>query len=262
MNEHHTSDTPEKDSIVDLGFRLPGNTRSLKGFIKKNTDILIVVVMIIAAFVVLIYFIGRSALEVMGPSQTNSFQVTPAIAVLPTTATIIEPIPTIVPYTPFPTLTQTPDVVLTAAPIATRRPTGPTPTPTLIPGIDLAVHGATFDATPNLDAGEHVYRYPAQNGGNYTIANDRNADHLEVLVSFANRGTDEAKDIKIVYFVDDVQIAEGLTYLPGGMFNSDTANPKIPSSGTHTVRIEIDPEKKLNDVNRANNTFKFTYTMK
>jgi hypothetical protein len=208
----------------------------------------------VAGFVVLIVLgIGYLLFQSSQPDQTTQESV--EVSITPTQ-------PTTVQNTTIPTIdTNTPP---TTQPLATKKPV--TPTPAVIAGVDMRFVDVHFYRDPDPMVAYTPFR--VANGGSITVPNEKNVSEFELFAIFVNHGTDESKNVWVHYSVDGVEVKKGLAYLPGNMVTDnlvtrDSAQPvMIPASGTHTVKIVIDPENQSNDVNQTNNTYTFTYTVK
>ncbi len=202
-------------------------------------------------------------------SQQNQYDQVP-VGPLKLTVTTTEPQPTTIQSTATPTIdTSTPTASPTASvqpvkPLATKKPAKPTPTP--ITGVDLRFVDVFFYPVPEPNKAFTPWR--VANGGSITVSNERNVGEFKLNAVLVNYGTEESKNIWVHYFIDGSQVQKGIAYLPGNMVadelvTRDSAQPvKLPNTGTHTIKIVIDPDNQSSDVNTANNTYTFTYSVK
>jgi hypothetical protein len=188
------------------------------------------------------------------------------VSVTPTPAVQSSPTPTAA--TTSPTASPSASLQPSTQPAATKKPAPPTPTPSpkSISGVEMRFSDVHFYAKP--EPGVTFTPFRVANGGSITVPNEKNASEFELYAIYVNHGSDESKNIWVHYYVDGVEVGKGIAYLPGNMVRDelvtrDSAQPvKIPASGSHAVKIVIDPENQSNDVNHANNTYTFTYTVK
>ncbi len=67
--------------------------------------------------------------------------------------------------------------------------------------------------------------------------------------------------VGVSYSLDGMVLKDYVTYQPGMAFLSVPSPPWTPTLGQHAVRWEVDPDKKYNDPNRANNVMDATFTV-
>ena len=68
--------------------------------------------------------------------------------------------------------------------------------------------------------------------------------------------------VAVSYSLDGVeQLKDFVTYQPGMAFLSVPSPPWTPTLGQHTIRWVVDPDKKYNDPNWANNVMEATFTV-
>lgn len=242
----------EQNQDIQLTEQQPADETS-SVVVAQSTDsirLLAAVVLVIA-----VLGIGYLLLQSNKPDQ---------VSVAPTPSPTVQISPTPIIKTNNPTASPSSSLQPSTKPVATKKPVPPSPSP--ITGVDARFSDVHFYGKPEPNTTFTPHRVP--NGGSISVSNEKNDSELELFALFVNHGTDEAKDIWVHYFVDGVEVKKGIAYLPGNMVKDelvtrDSAQPvKIPASGSHTVKIVIDPDNNSKDINHANNTYTFNYTVK
>lgn len=240
------------DSCVDRTEKSTIFQQFLKRSHLEITGLILIVLLVIG------YLLFKSQQSDLVSEEPLSDSVTPSVTLQ------ISATPNVITNTP--TTSASTSQSPTIKPVVTKNPLLPTSTPKLIQGVDLRFVDLHF-YYPKPEPNTAYTPYRVVNGGSITVENKTHDGEFSLTTVLVNNGTDDSGTVWIHYYVDDTEINKGIAFLPGNMVvdelvTRDSASPvKIPASGTHKVKIVIDPDNQSKDVNLTNNTYTFTYSV-
>lgn len=223
-------------------------------YVKQNRKIIIPLVLFIAAVTIIFgsiyyYFVYGKSINRVDDFLKNSEN-------LPLSSNTLKNKVLLSP-SPKPVATIKP---ILSSPSSTPAKSSPTPSP----AADLIVFQVSF--IPFKSSPQKIDTIPS-NGQTITV--DHNPQGFYIWPLFENIGTVTARDVNITYYIDGVEKMKGFqSMLEPNVIKSDEkqGNPTLilesQSGVTHEVRIEINEDKKIMELNYGNNTHTFKYTVR